>query len=426
MSKKSKLLSWFLCLIFFITQFGGPLNTIPLFNSNAYAESTNSLQVQFFNSNKTSPIMQLYQQFKITNTGTNAINFSDIKLRYYYTIDTEAQQNFTCDWSTLSINNITGTFVKMPNPQSDADYYFELGFTPSAGSFEAGSSIVIQTRFSKADFSNYNQNNDYSFNNSSTNYIDWSKVTAHIGNTLVWGSIPGGSSNIVSTAVPSYTSAPTLTPTPRPTIPATQRSAFGRIEGESYNVMGSPYMIVMTNSGGQVVMGGIHGGDYLIFKKLDFGNGAVSFKAHISAIGPNYIWIKSNDPNGALLGTLPVSSTGNWNIYKDQVANISKISGVNDICIIFSGGMNIDWFSFSSDVAPTVTPTKTPIPTATNTPTATPSPTSTPTQTPTLTPTSTAIATQKSAFSKLEAESYNSSNSATIQKISANGGSGVG
>ncbi|MDP4182192.1 MAG: carbohydrate-binding protein, partial [Bacillota bacterium] len=110
----------------------------------------------------------------------------------------------------------------------------------------------------------------------------------------------------------------------------------------------------------------------------------------------------------------------------DQVANISKISGVNDICIIFSGGMNIDWFSFSSDVAPTVTPTKTPTSTATNTPTATPSPTSTPTQTPTLTPTSTAIATQKSAFSKLEAESYNSSNSATIQKISANGGSGVG
>jgi hypothetical protein len=473
MSKKGKLLAWVLCLIFSAVQFGGPLNLIPLFNSNVYA-ATNSLQVQFFNSNKASPISNLYPQFKITNTGTNAINFSDIKLRYYYTADGNAPQVFYCDWSTLSMSNITGKFVKMPNPQSDADYYLEIGFKDVSVSFEAGASIVIQTRFCKMDNSDYNQYNDYSFNNSSTNYVDWNKVTAHIGSTLAWGSIPGGSSNIVSSA-PTYTNTPTSSPTPVPTNQLSQRSAFSRIEAESYNTLSSSTMQSINLGNGQYSMGYIYSGDYMIFKKLDFGGGAASFKAHVSFAyqTTGYIEIRLNNETGTILGGLTVGSTGNWNIYQDQACNINTINGINDICLIFSGGMDIDWITFSSEKAPTPTPTKTPTPTQTktptptptstptqtniststptltptptktptstptqtptptktptSTPTQTPTPTKTPTPTPTQTPTPTLAAGQKSAFSKLEAESYNSNNNTNIKTFGiANGGTCVG
>jgi hypothetical protein len=455
MTRKGKRLTCLLCLVFFFVQFVAPFGQIPLLSSTVYA-ATNSLQVQFFNSNKSSPIMQIYPQFKITNTGTNAINFSDIKIRYYYTIDTDSEQKFACDWSTLPINNITGKFVKMPYPQSDADHYLEIGFTGATSSFEAGTSIVIQTRFGKPDNSNYNQNNDYSFNNYATNYVDWTRVTAHIGGTLVWGSIPGGSSNIVSSAAPSYNNSPTNAPSP--TTPVVQRNATSTIDAESYNILGSSTMRKIDLGNGQYSMGHISSGDYLIYKKLDFAQGATAFKIYVSFAyqTTGYIQIRLNNENGPIIGELAVGSTGNWNIYREQACNITKVTGVNDICLVFSGGMEIDRFTFTTEHIPTNTPgnTFTPTSTSTRNPTATPTicATSTPTRTPSAIPsviptgthtkvpntatkvpspsptaTPTIPATQKSAFSKLEAESYNSSNSSTIQKINtANGGSGVG
>jgi len=453
MLKRSKHLTWLLCLNFFFVQLASPLNFTPLFNNYAYAE-TNSLQVQFFNSNKASPISQIYPQFKITNTGTNVISYSDIKLRYYYTMDEEGQQQFYCDWSTLPISSITGKFVKMPNPQSDADHYLEIGFNTSAP-FEPGSSIVIQTRFLKTQIdSSYNQNNDYSFNNYATNYVNWTKVTAHIGNNLVWGSIPGGSSNIVSTSYPYNTNSPT--PTPSPYSQQDTRNAFSRIEAENFNVLGSSTMQRFDLGYNQYVMAYISPYDYLIYRKIDFGSGATSFKisAAYNSQSQGRIDIKLNDPNGTTIGTLILGNTGNWNIYWENYCNLNTtVTGVQDICLVFSGYMNIDWFSFVSSGAPPPTATKTPIPTNTPTPTYTPTksptPTYTPTKsptptntqnnnpnntsTPTKSPTPTATKTPPpssapiNAFSRIEAENYYSSNVTSIQNVSSvNGGTAVG
>ena len=47
----------------------------------------------------------------------------------------------------------------MDKPQ-DTDYYLETGFTEAAGYLEPNQSIEIQNRFSKSNWSNYNQSND--------------------------------------------------------------------------------------------------------------------------------------------------------------------------------------------------------------------------------------------------------------------------
>jgi len=51
-----------------------------------------------------------------------------------------------------------------------------------------------------------------------------------------------------------------------------------------------------------------------------------------------------------ILGTLTVTSTGGYGIFKEQSIAIAGISGVQDIYLTFSGGLwgggNIDYFRF--------------------------------------------------------------------------------
>lgn len=150
-----------------------------------------SLTVKMYNSNVNSISGAIYPSFLATNTGSTALNLQDIKLRYYYTIDGEMEQSFWCDWASTGSNNVTGRFVKLYSPQVNADYYFELGFTENAGNLSPGDSVAVSVRFSKTDWSNYNQTNDFSFNPTASYYSMWDKVTAYVEGILVWGAEPG-------------------------------------------------------------------------------------------------------------------------------------------------------------------------------------------------------------------------------------------
>ncbi len=148
------------------------------------------IKVQMFNGDTSEKINGIVPKIKLYNTGKTSISLSDLKLRYYYTIDEEKDQNFWCDWSTVDCGNITGTFVKMPVAKPGADYYLEIGFTAGAGKLAAGQSIEVQVRFSKTDWSNYMQTGDYSFSNSGSSYADWTKITGYISGSLKWGVEP--------------------------------------------------------------------------------------------------------------------------------------------------------------------------------------------------------------------------------------------
>ena len=151
---------------------------------------TGNIRVQMYNSNTAAATNGIMPRFKLYNTGTNPINLSDVKLRYYYTIDGEKPQSFWCDWSHAGSSNVTGTFVKLASAKTNADYYLEIGFTLAAGTLAAGQSIEVQARFAKSDWSNYNQSNDYSFNGTDSAYADWAKATGYVAGTLAWGEEP--------------------------------------------------------------------------------------------------------------------------------------------------------------------------------------------------------------------------------------------
>ncbi len=182
--------------------------------------AASTIQLSMFNANTSATSNTISPYIKIVNNGSTAINLSSITVRYYYTEDGTQSQSFWCDWSSAGTSNVTGTFVSLSTPLSNADHYLQIGFTSAAGSLAAGATVEIQSRFAKSDWSNYNQANDYSFNASASSYTSWSHITGYISGTLNSGTEPGSSAT-TPTPTQTTTSTPTQVATPTPTQVAT-------------------------------------------------------------------------------------------------------------------------------------------------------------------------------------------------------------
>lgn len=132
---------------------------------------------------------QIKPHFNIKNNGTTSVPLSDLKLRYYFTKDSISEMRAWIDWAQVGGANIQQTFVSASGINTDT--YIELSFSPEAGSILAGGqSGEIQLRMAKADWSNFNESNDYSFDGTKTSFADWDKVTLFRKGTLVWGIQP--------------------------------------------------------------------------------------------------------------------------------------------------------------------------------------------------------------------------------------------
>lgn len=127
----------------------------------------------------------------IVNSGQKAVSLSDLKLRYYYTDESRQKQQFFVDWAKVGSSNVHGAFTTMSAPAARADRYVELSFGKGAGTLPAGGeSGDIQLRIHPADWSNYNETNDYSYAGNANSFKDWNRVTVYKNGMLVWGVEP--------------------------------------------------------------------------------------------------------------------------------------------------------------------------------------------------------------------------------------------
>lgn len=127
------------------------------------------------------------------------------------------------------------------------------------------------------------------------------------------------------------------------------RDAFSIIEVEEYNAYNSSTMeLIGTGDGGEGI-GYIESGNSLTFKNIDFGNGASKFTAKVASDveTPTNIEIRLDSATGTRIGSLEVGSTGDWDNYKELSTNISSITGKNNVVLVFTGPVNIDWFTFT-------------------------------------------------------------------------------
>jgi endoglucanase len=162
-----------------------------------------SLEILYRPAEAGSTSNQIKPFMKIDNPGPIPIDLSEITIRYWFTTEGTGVDEFFVDWAEMGQEHITGTFY---------DGYVEIGFLSSAPVLNIGSDTgEMQIRVTKPDWSEYDQSNDYSFDNSSPDTFSVNtKITAYHDGALIFGIEP-------DTPAPTETPAPTPTATPEET-----------------------------------------------------------------------------------------------------------------------------------------------------------------------------------------------------------------
>jgi cellulose 1,4-beta-cellobiosidase len=154
--------------------------------------SSGTLKAQYRNLDTNSSNNEIKPGLSLVNTGSSGVALSSVTIRYWFTGDAGATTyNTWCDYALVGCGNMTHRVVALSSPRTNADRYLEVSYTSGAGTLAAGASTGdAQLRFSKTDWANFNETNDYSWSGTQTSYADWSKVTVYVNGTLVWGTEP--------------------------------------------------------------------------------------------------------------------------------------------------------------------------------------------------------------------------------------------
>jgi hypothetical protein len=127
---------------------------------------------------------------RIDNTGNTALNYKDVKVRYFFTKDSNVGLNYFIDYAKLGNQKISGQFSALSPSFSTADSELELKIDSTAGQlYPLSGSGNIQFRIAKADWSAFNQANDYSYQTGAMSANN--HVCIYYQGNLIYGTEPG-------------------------------------------------------------------------------------------------------------------------------------------------------------------------------------------------------------------------------------------
>jgi hypothetical protein len=119
----------------------------------------------------------IHPNLRVVNTGASPINLTNVKIRYWYTNEPNKSQVYKVNYASCGNGNVTGRFVRMATPKSNANYYLEIGFTSGAGNLAPQGNVEVNSEFHTTDWSYYNQTNDYSFDSAFTYLTEYTRIT---------------------------------------------------------------------------------------------------------------------------------------------------------------------------------------------------------------------------------------------------------
>lgn len=144
-----------------------------------------SLDVQSSSETSTNAITKT---FLLKNTGTADMDLSKVKIRYYFTKDSDQGLQMWCDnaaisytqapWYTAVTSNLVGTFGSISADMADS--YVDISFNGTESIMTSQSTLTAGVRIAKEDWSLFNQANDYS-------NLSASNVVVYYDGAVIWG-----------------------------------------------------------------------------------------------------------------------------------------------------------------------------------------------------------------------------------------------
>ncbi|MFS1516261.1 carbohydrate-binding protein [Bacillus sp. SCS-151] len=132
-------------------------------------------------------------------------------------------------------------------------------------------------------------------------------------------------------------------------------NAFERIEAENYDTLFGIQTEGANDAGYGLNVGHTDDGDYIGFKNVNFGSGAISVEARVATDGDGgELEFRLDSPTGPVISTIDVEKTGGWQSWVTRSAKVLGADGVHDLYVVFkseTGGIgNLNWFTFSDAI----------------------------------------------------------------------------
>ena len=130
------------------------------------------LMLYSYNENRDVSTNTLSPRFQLKNTSDHEIELYLVSFRYYYTPESDVEQNFWCDYADINGGTYRAiTDFVTAEFHSGVESYMEISFAENIGMLLPGETATLQVRITNADWSNYDQSNDSSFNADSNSYL---------------------------------------------------------------------------------------------------------------------------------------------------------------------------------------------------------------------------------------------------------------
>jgi beta-glucosidase len=130
-------------------------------------------------------------------------------------------------------------------------------------------------------------------------------------------------------------------------------NAFSLIEAEYFERKSKPIVITANGKGGQSI-GIMAEGDFVVYRNLDFSEGATHFDAYMevnSGMGQGGVLeIRLDSVYGPITGLIRLNDLGTEPGYKQISCNVIGADGIRDVFLVFhksaKGYCKVDWFRF--------------------------------------------------------------------------------
>ncbi|MBC8054215.1 MAG: carbohydrate-binding protein [Sphingobacteriaceae bacterium] len=124
---------------------------------------------------------------------------------------------------------------------------------------------------------------------------------------------------------------------------------YQRVEAENYSSQAGLQTETTKDVDGDRNLSFVSGGDWAAYNQLDFKQGATKFYVRFAIPStPASIELRLGSQTGTLVGKINLPATGGTQIWKTDSCKVSGVSNIQNLYMVFGGGVNVNWFKFDS------------------------------------------------------------------------------